>query len=69
MDRDADRPVTEAVPEVPPRHPILLVDIRLVLAQGVVVLQLRPGVIGERQYLSVLRSLGYFIPLVWCPSG
>jgi hypothetical protein len=67
--QDQYQPVTETVPEVPPRYPVLFVDGRRVSAQIVKIPCLRASSIGERQYLSMLCSLRNLIPLVWRPSG
>jgi hypothetical protein len=59
------RPVTEAVPKIPPRNPVLLVDVGLILAQRVVVLRMRGRIVNDSQNLSVLRCLRDLIPLEW----
>jgi hypothetical protein len=62
-------PVTETVPEVPPRYPVFFVDGRRVSAQIVKVPCLRASSIGERQDLPMLCGLRNLIPFVWRPSG
>jgi hypothetical protein len=69
MARQSYEPIPETVPEIPPRHPIFLVDIRRVSAHGVVVSCRLPSIVDKRQYLSMLCGLGYLIPLVWRPSS
>jgi len=62
--KDCNGPVSKAVPQVPPRDPVLLVDVGHVTTHRIVRFGLWTGIVHNGQDFAVFRGLRYLVPLI-----
>ncbi|KAH8636544.1 hypothetical protein IG631_08379 [Alternaria alternata] len=62
-------PVAETVPKVPPRNPVLFIDLGPVTTHIIIRSRFGASIADNRQNLRMLGSFRYLVPSIWLCYG